>query len=355
MTVDRLATSHGLTFTDTAALTDVLVPADADGKRLLTLTHADGTTATVDAGDGTLRGIVDGLNAADGKSGVRATMLQVSPGAYRLVVDAQATGAGSSFTVATDAGGTLLGGPEASRTRTGSDAQIQVAGFTLTSTSNTFSDVMPGVSITLGAKAKAGETSQVEVTRDGSERFQAVKSFVDEVNALLKEIDTHTAYNAATKSSGALAGDSGVRAVRTALTNALYPADGTSMAQLGLQVDRTGKLVLDEKAFNAAYAADPSATAAAFGGEGGFASRVQAVAESASHKYDGTLTSAIKGRTDGISRLNDSIAAWDLRLELRHNALTRQFTALDVALSQMNSQSSWLAGQIGSLSSSTKN
>ena len=29
--------------------------------------------------------------------------------------------------------------------------------------------------------------------------------------------------------------------------------------------------------------------------------------------------------------------------------LTRQFTALETALSQMNSQSSWLAGQISSL------
>jgi flagellar hook-associated protein 2 len=41
-----------------------------------------------------------------------------------------------------------------------------------------------------------------------------------------------------------------------------------------------------------------------------------------------------------------------MRLELRRTTLTRQFTALETALSRMNSQSSWLAGQISSLPTS---
>ncbi len=73
------------------------------------------------------------------------------------------------------------------------------------------------------------------------------------------------------------------------------------------------------------------------------------MAGAASDKVDGTITTAITGRTGSIGRLNDSIEAWDLRLELRRTALTRQFTALETALSQMNSQSNWLAGQINSL------
>ncbi|QCX28575.1 flagellar filament capping protein FliD [Nocardioides jishulii] len=350
--IQALATSHGETHLGTAAASDVLVPADADGKRLLTVTHQDGTTATVDAGDGTLRGIVDGLNATASGSGLRATMLQVSPGAYRLVVDAAATGAASSFTLTAADGSALLGGPEASRTRAGTDAQVEVSGFTLTSSSNTFTDLMPGVTVTLSAKAKVGETAQVEVTRDASTHVATIKSFVDGINALLSDIDAQSAYNATTKKAGVLAGESGVRELRTALATSLYPNDGSSMAALGLQVDRYGKLVFDEEKFATAYAADPTAVTQAFGSTDGFAARVQKVAEAASDKYDGTLTSAIKGRTDGISRLTDSITAWDLRLELRQNSLTRQFTALEVALSKMNSQSSWLAGQINSLSGS---
>ena len=73
----------------------------------------------------------------------------------------------------------------------------------------------------------------------------------------------------------------------------------------------------------------------------------------ASNKDTGTVTTAITGRNDGIRRMEDSIEAWDMRLELRRTTLTRQFTALEVALSQMAGQSSWLAGQIGTLSTSS--
>lgn len=350
VTVGALATGHGETFTATASTDEVLVPVDAgSGKRLLTVTRQDGTTVSVDTGDGTLRGIVDGLNAPEAGTGLRATMLQVSPGSHRLVVDASATGADSGFTLTHADGGALLGGPEASRTRPGTDARIEVSGFTVTSSSNTFADLVPGVTITLSSKAKVGETAEIAVSRDPAQQLSAVKALVESVNSVLTGIDGQSAYNATSNTAGVLAGNSTVRDLRTALATSHHPADGGSMASLGLEVDRYGKLVLDEEKFTAAYAADPQAVAKAFGDDGGFASRVKAVAETASDKHGGTLTLAIQGRTDGIARLNASVEAWDLRLELRRNTLTRQFTALDVALSRMNSQSTWLTGQISSL------
>ena len=52
--------------------------------------------------------------------------------------------------------------------------------------------------------------------------------------------------------------------------------------------------------------------------------------------------------------LNKSIDAWDDRLELRRATLERQYTALEKALSQLSSQSSWLTSQLDALSSSTQ-
>ena len=46
----------------------------------------------------------------------------------------------------------------------------------------------------------------------------------------------------------------------------------------------------------------------------------------------------------------DRIADWDVRLATRRKTLTRQFTAMETALSSLKNQSSWLAGQLGSLS-----
>ena len=52
-----------------------------------------------------------------------------------------------------------------------------------------------------------------------------------------------------------------------------------------------------------------------------------------------------------LPRTEFGIADWDDRFALRQSSLQRQFTALETALSQMNSQSSWLSGQLASLSS----
>jgi flagellar hook-associated protein 2 len=203
----------------------------------------------------------------------------------------------------------------------------------------------------LAAGTAAGTTSEVVLDRDPAALATSVKALVDAVNSAIADIDTHNGYNATTRTSGALAGDSGLRALRTQLLSTVFPGDGTSLADLGIQTDRSGKLVFDESAFREAYTADPAGVQARMTTDGtGFAARVKSVAGAASNAVDGTVTSAITGRNEAIRRLDDSISSWDLRLELRRTALTRQFTALESALSQMNSQSSWLSGQINSLS-----
>ena len=45
------------------------------------------------------------------------------------------------------------------------------------------------------------------------------------------------------------------------------------------------------------------------------------------------------------------IADWDLRLATRKETPTRQFTAMETALSSLKNQSTWLAGQISGLPS----
>ena len=57
---------------------------------------------------------------------------------------------------------------------------------------------------------------------------------------------------------GLLAGDTNVRSVRDQLVNSVFPGDGTSLADLGIQTDRYGKLVFDDAAFTKAYTADPA-------------------------------------------------------------------------------------------------
>lgn len=337
--VDQVAVAHRLTFATTAAQSDVVVTGGTQVK----LTVA-GQEHTLETGDGTLAGLVSAVNAAD--LGVWASTVRLDNGSYRLSLQAETTGAASAFTITDSTGGTLLGG---STVVTGTDAAVTIGADTIHAAGNTFTGVVPGLEFTVSADA-VGSTVTLTVAPDPAAATTKVKGLVDAVNNALGEIDRLTAYNATTKTAGPLAGDSTLRDLRSALLGALYGADGSGMADAGLQTDKTGKLVFDEEAFKKALADDPEGLAARFTTAGdGWGVRVRDVAEAASDRFDGTLTQAITGRTAGIDAMEDSIDSWNERLELRRASLTRQFTALETALSQMQSQSSWLAGQIASL------
>ncbi|WP_122818422.1 flagellar filament capping protein FliD [Nocardioides pantholopis] len=339
-TVSSVARSHQQAWNDPRALTDTVLTGTT-----LTLTRG-GTSTEIAVADGSLKGVMDAINGAD--AGLRATAVRSGTG-YNLLVESTATGAAERFTLEAGPGGSLaLGQPS---TREATDARLVLGALEVTSATNTFEDLVPGLDVTVSAAAVGTTPVSVTVARDPKALSDSVKALVDAANAILTGIGSQTAYDSKTGSGGQLLGDSTVRALRNDLLESIYPADGTSLAGVGIQVDRYGKLVFDADAFASAYAADPAGVAAKFDTAGnGFAARVEKVGKDYSDPYTGTLTAAITGRTAGIDRLEDSIEAWSVRLELRRNTLSRQFTALEVALNTMNSQSSWLSSQLGQLS-----
>ena len=344
LTVGHTARAHQLSFTSTAALADVVTT----GSTVVRLDRLDGTTQDIDTGDGTLQGLVQALNAAG--TGVTASTIRLDDGSHRLQVASTTTGAASDFVLTNLDGSDLLGGAVVIA---GRDAEITIGTDTVHSASNTFTDIAAGLSITLTAGVAPGTQVDLTAEQDSQAMTATAKGIVTAINEVLTRIDSLTAYNSASKTSGALAGDVAVRSVRNSLLTSVYPADGTSLAGVGIQLDRYGKLTFDEATFTAAYDADPAAVAAAFTGAAGFATRVQTVAQAASDPVDGSVTTSIAGRNSGIKRMQDSIEDWDNRLTLRRETLTRQFAALETALSRMNSQSNWLAGQINALSNSS--
>nr|WP_281363404.1 flagellar filament capping protein FliD [Nocardioides perillae] len=352
LTVVQTAASHQLGFAEAAAGTDLVTGADTQVR----LDLLDGTTKILETGDGSLDGLVAALNDPDNATGVRATLVSTADG-QRLLVESTATGEASDFALTALDGGALLGGPTV---RAGRDALVELgAGITASSTTNTFSQLVAGIDVTIAPDTPGragtapddfpGTPATLTVARDVAAAGTLVKDLVDGLNAVLSEMRTVTAQGGGAGKAGVLAGDAIVRSVQSTLTGTLFGDGTTTLADFGIELDRSGTFTFDRAAFETAYAADPARAGTLV--SGGFAERVRDVAKAASDKYDGTITTAITGRQAGIARLNDSIEAWDTRLELRRSMLTRQFTALETALSQMNSQSNWLAGQISSLPS----
>jgi flagellar hook-associated protein 2 len=339
----RLARAHQLSFNDTAAL-DARVTAAGSTIAHLDLQDGEGPIA-IDTGDGTLEGLVDALNA---RPEVQATTIKLDDGTYRLRVQARDTGVESNFTLTNEDGSAILGGTTVTA---GQDAEVTIGGDTVTSSSNTFVDVIDGIDFTLSSAVELDTPFQLTVTRDSEALADDVESLVDSINGVLSQIDDLTGYDSGSQKAGAFLGDTLLRSLRGQIVNAIYPADGGSLAALGIELDRDGRFTFDAEAFAQAYEADPAGVTARFasGDVDGFAARIAGIADDASDSVDGTLTSAIQGRENSIERLEDSIADWDIRLEMRRQTLTRQFTALETALSQMQAQGQWLAGQLGSL------
>jgi flagellar hook-associated protein 2 len=359
-TVKQTATAHRISsLSTTAAGSDVVASTNA------MVTKADGSTVAITTATGTLDELVTALNGtADAK--VSASKIRLDDGTYRLSVVSTETGAASVFTLKNADGSTILGG---STTLTdGQDAKIVVGLDTISSASNTFTGLLQGIDVTLAPGAATATPIDITVSRDPAAAQQSLQGLVDAANDILTQIDKLTAYDPTTKASGPLAGDSVLRDLRTRVLDAVTRSDdGTSLAGLGVQTDRYGKITFDSTKFTSAYNADPAGVAVKLGTTttttttgtttttvgAGFAARLEAAAKTASDASTGVLTQSIQGRQSSVTTMQDSIADWDVRLATKKDALSRQFAALEVSLSKMQNQASWLSGQINSLSSSS--
>jgi flagellar hook-associated protein 2 len=252
-TVVSLATAMVRSSADTFAGLDAEL-----GGRTITLTkggHTLETTAT------TLGDLIDEINA-DTELGVRASALQVTSGQYRLVLTSTDTGTANGFS-AVSAGGWHNGFVVTTEAQ---DAVLDVGGITVTRSSNTFSDLLDGATITLKATTTGPVT--VNVARDVSGIASKVKALVDALNGAIGEIKLRTAYDAENNRRSSLTGDATVRSLAQSLTSAVIGVvDGNpfgSVGLVGVELRRDGTFAFDEAKFRAAYERDPAAVEALF-------------------------------------------------------------------------------------------
>ncbi|HEY3005582.1 MAG TPA: flagellar filament capping protein FliD, partial [Kribbellaceae bacterium] len=130
----------------------------------------------------TLNDLVKAIN--DASAGVQATAVNLgttaSP-AFKLTLASTATGAANDIVMVND--GTTLG---VTTTQTGIDAAFTIAGIgSFTRSTNTFSDVIDGVTITL--KASSGTTDLVVAADKGALQAR-VQAMIDGYNDIIRTI-----------------------------------------------------------------------------------------------------------------------------------------------------------------------
>ena len=218
--VDQLAQSAKMRSGDFTSDTAVL------GAGTLTIGLGASSFNITVASDTTLAGVRDAINQASDNPGIKATIIKVDSGS-QLVLTSDKVGAANAISIAatdTDAldGNDLTRLATASLTsmQTASDAIIYVDGQKVTKASNSFSDVIPGVTISLN-KADPLTTGTLSIALDTASAKSKVNDFINAYNSLASTMSSLSSYNAQTKQAARLFGDTTLRGVQNQIRQAL--------------------------------------------------------------------------------------------------------------------------------------
>jgi flagellar hook-associated protein 2 len=322
----------------------------------------------VDSTNNTVAKLASAINSAAGNPGVVATVITGSDGAHLVLSSAQ-TGAANSIKLTETDGGTGLSGVTYDPTTNAAnyteiakaqDAQFNISGIPHTSASNTVSDALNGVTLTLTGISKAGATtgtlasSQLTVASDTDAITTNVSAFVDAYNTLVQAIQPLGSFDQTTQTAGPMLGDATLQGVQNDIRSALYGIVNTgsttynSLASVGITTNKDGSLSFDKTKFQTALASAPTAVTQLFAGTKGVAATLETRINSelnsggAIDSRSKTLIKQENALTDQTTKLNDQMTALTA-------SLTQQYSHLNTLLSSLQSMSAYLSQQFSAL------
>jgi len=375
ISVTQLAQAQTLTSGIQTSNTTALGSSDAS--RTLSIKLADGTSKdiTLTSDQTSLTGMRDAINGAG--AGVSASIIKVADGEYRLSLTASKTGeanAVSSVTVTGD--DTLQGivGFDATKSDADNpldlsvkaqDAELTVNNVAITSSTNTISDALEGITLNLSDVTSGNQS--LTITQDSSKASTAISNFVDAYNNLLDQFNALTKYTAVDtgsdaqdSSNGALLGDSTLRSIQTQikslLTNNTSSSTYKTLAQIGVTSDpTTGELTLDADKLKTELTKDPTGIKEMIVGDGKTTGITTKLATNLTSWL--SSTGSIQSAKDGVSKtLNTLTEQYNSTNTRINNLIARykaQFTQLDVTMNSLNSTSDYLTQQFENMTSSS--
>jgi len=228
----------------------------------------------------------------------------------------------------------------------GRDAIIRVDGTEFVRSTNTITDAIPNVTLSLTA-AEAGTTVDLDIARNVDGAADATKKLVDAYNGVRTFFDEQRARDAPLYGNTLLRGvvDSFTAALRTEITtNPSFQRPTLA----GLVLDRAGTLTYDAEKFKAALNSAPAEIEALFGFSGMGGAFVLAT-DNATSFSTGTISSQLRTIDESSLRLRSREEDARRRLEARRVALVDQFTQMEAALSRLNSQGTAVSGLMASI------
>ena len=369
--VNNLATSQSIyseIFTlETTAVADLTTYSTQ--KLKIQVGSGNATEITIDSSNNTLTGIRDAINSAT--SEVNASVVQDSPTTgYRLILSVDSPGASSRVTVKVDedndgtyeesaeidttglsklafnatydsSGLVTSGTTNMTQSQAAVDASLTVDGLSLTRNSNTISDIITGVTLTL-LDDSGTATPTLSIAKDFTAITDNVSAFVDAYNSA---VGLARALSVSVNGqSTILSGDSTARTIIAGLRSEITKSyDGKSVASLGLSHDTNGLLSLDSSILQSALDSDVQEVIDTFD------SMATSMKTITNDYTDYMIPTKKNGLTTSIERIDDRVLNLERSLLLKEESLQKKFTAMEGLLSQLQQSGDFLSQQMESL------
>lgn len=376
ISVTSLAQAQTLTSAVQTSNTNALGDSSASS-RTMTIKLADGTSKDISltTDQTSLTGMRDAINSAS--AGVSASIIKVADGSYRLSLTTSKTGEANAVSSISVSGDTTLNnivGFDKDKTDDenpmdvsvkAQDAELAVNNVAITSSTNTISDALEGITLNLADVTTGNQT--LTIAQDNTKATTAISDFVDAYNTLLDQFNTLTKYTAVDvgadtqdSSNGALVGDSTLRSIQTQiksmLTNASSSSSYKTLAQIGISSDpTTGELTLDTDKLATELNKDPDGIKQMIVGDGKTTGITTTLATNLTSwlSSTGNIQSAKDGVSKTLNNLTEQYNDMNTRINNMIARYKEQFTQLDVTMSKLNQTSSYLTQQFETSSSSS--
>lgn len=363
--VTALATAQRQALGTTYGATDPVIDFGGNATRTLTLTKGSGASAsavdiTLDSTKNTLGDLRDAINKA--AAGVSAVIVTGTDNKQNLLLTATDTGSANAVTLSGNAsfvnpaGGAAIAASSAfNTTQTATDAAAKINGIPVSASGNTLTTAVDGLTINL-LKTNTGSPTTITLTRDTGTLKSALNTFVKNYNDLNSSMSSLGSYDANTKTAGALNGDSTlrnarsqIRSVQDSVPSSLSGAVYQHLSDIGISVDKTGVMSIDNTKLQKAIDTNFGAVAELAGAYG---SRFKSVTDNLLSS-SGPITAKIDGINRSVALIDKQRDALSVRLTAIEKQYRAQFTALDTTISSMQNTSTYLTQQLAGIANIT--
>ncbi|GAL25101.1 flagellar hook-associated protein FliD [Vibrio variabilis] len=345
--VEQVATAHQMK-TDMPADLDATTEIPATGTLDFTI---NGETVTIDlatvsadaGGTATMADLVSAINNDPNNPGVNATLVR-SNGQTHFMLSSTETGVENTINVS--ATGTNAAWFEDAFTNstdisTPQDAVIWLGGqggLKLESSSNTFTGVIDGVDITVSKAQTAGEQPlTLNIGPDQEATKEQVNVFIDAYNTLMSTMDEYTGIGGEDQARGVLASDPTLRSIESQLTSIVRGEyNGMRLSEVGIEIDRSGKMTLDATKFEEAQKNNSAALEAMFNGDGNLLDSIDTMVDPFLKSTTGLFKTRKDSLQQNISRIDDKQATLERKYDMAYSRYLAQFTQMNTLMTQMN-------------------